>query len=306
MKKSVFLLVLMSIGATSPTLGADPQERTAILMGDTGARWEVTELYAWTVPGGFYESRFRLAVATDTFHIAIPPENLISIEVMDGKSEIRYLWMGQEQSISGKIISEQVGGKSGSGYAHMKIKELRQLKFKEGSAAIMEEDLPSYEFETALVLTDGTKVAVANLNRISAQSYTAVPLSGVKEGTVFTPHNDVGFLQGKTAPTITFEDVKSMEFPTENTVILTLKQGISETAKEEKVDTVSEGDLDDFDLREGDLDDLDLGEAKSDAGKILPKNWAYGFTGIYSKGYFFIPAKHVKAIEFGVDQEGSK
>ena len=95
-----------------------------------------------------------------------------------------------------------------------------------------------------------------------------------------------------------------MEFPTENTIILTLKRGIRDTRNEGKKDAGNEGKKDaDFDFIMGDLDDFDFGEDQSATGKLSPKNWAYGFTGIYSKGYFFIHGRHVKAIEFGVEQQ---
>ncbi len=171
----------------------------------------------------------------------------------------------------------------------------------------MKEEKPSpYRYETTLVLTDGTRVPVANLYRISSQSYSAAPLLGMKEGSSFTQYNDVGFLQEKTAPTIKFEDVKSMEFPTENSIILTLKQGINDTRNEGESDIDSKGKKDaDLDFLLGDLEDLDIdfSQGEKDAIKLSPKNWAYGFTGIYSKGYFFIHSKHVKAILFGVEQE---
>ena len=314
MKKVIFLLAIMLAGAPSAVLGADGQGRTAILTDSNDLVWEVTDLYSWTVPGPFLESRFRLAVVTDTFQVAIPPENLISIEKKGEDFEIRYRWLGKEQSISGRGMSDQIGGKMGGGHMYVKINELKKLTFKEGSGAIKEEKPPSYDFETTLVLTDGTKIPVANLVRISSQRYSAVPLSGVGEVTLFEQLNDVGFLQEKNAPTIRFEYVKSMEFPTEDTIVLTLKRlpgdtgnsGKSEPDKEAETDTDKEGEIDeDFEFLKDALGDLeiDFGQGESASGKPFPKNWTHGFTGIYSKGYFFIPARHVKAIEFGVEQE---
>jgi hypothetical protein len=301
MRKIVFLLVFMLAGAPSAVFGAERQERTAIMINHAGETWEITGVFVHTEPGGFYESRFCLTVVTDTFEVAIPPENLISVEVKGENCVVIYQWMGQEQTISGKVTSNIIGGKSEVGYVNWKFDNLKKLTFKENPGVMKEEKPPSYE--TTLVLTDGTKVPVANLKRISSQPYSAVPLSGVEAGTVFELHNDVGFLRGETAPTIKFEDIKSMEFPTENSITLTFKQGINDTRNEgESDDNKGESD-DDLDFLLGDLDDLDIdfGE-ESDTGKLSPKNWAYGFTGINRKGYFFIHGKHVKAIEFGVEQ----
>ena len=306
MKKVIFLLAIMLAGAPLTVLGADRPERTAILTDSNDLVWEVTDLYSWSVPGPFIESRFRLAVVTDTFQVSIPPENLISIEKKGEDFEIRYRWLGKEQSISGRVMSDQIGGKMGGGHMYVKINELKKLTFKAGSGAIKEEKPPSYDFETTLVLTDGTRISVANLVRISSQRYSAVPLSGVGEVTLFEQLNDVGFLQEKNAPTIRYEDIKSMEFPTEDTILLTLKRLPGDTGNSGKSEPDEETEIDeDFEFLKDALGDLDIdfGEDENAARKSFPKNWAYGFTGIYSKGYFFIPARHVKAIEFGVEQE---
>ena len=95
MKKVIFLLAIMLAGAPSAVLGADGQGRTAILTDMNNAVWEVTELYSWTVAGPFLESRFRLAVVTDTFQVAIPPENLISIEKKGGGFGVRIWLVGK-------------------------------------------------------------------------------------------------------------------------------------------------------------------------------------------------------------------
>jgi hypothetical protein len=312
MRKILHLVVLMVTAVPATVLGVGNPQRTAILIDKDGARWEVTDLYAWTNPGPFIESRFRLAVVTDTFHIAISPENLISIEKKGEDFEVRYRWMGRDHVISGKITSDQVGGKIGGGFTHVKINDLERLSFKEGVAGMKEEEPPPYEYETTLLLTDGTEVPVANLVRISAQTYSAVPLSGVEEVTVFEQLNDVGFLQEKNSPTFKFKDVKSMEFPTEDTIVLTLKrgtgssgdQGKGEVSEETAAPAEEEGEIDeDLEFLKGDLGDLDIdfGKGESGVGQPFPKNWAYGFTGICGKGYFFIPAKVVKAVEFGVE-----
>ena len=80
MKKIIILFAFMLIGVPSAVFSAQGPARTAILTDINNAVWEVTGIYSWTVPGPFVESRFRLAVVTDTFQVAIPPENLISIE----------------------------------------------------------------------------------------------------------------------------------------------------------------------------------------------------------------------------------
>ena len=300
MKKIVLALVFVLVGVPLAALGAERRDRSATLIDNAGTAWEITGVFIYSEPGGFYESRFCLTIVTDTFQVAIPPENLISVEVKGENCEVIYQWMGKRRNIAGRVASKLIGGESSVGNVTREFHNVRKLTFKHDPAVMkLEKPLP---YDTTLVLTDGTKVPVAKLLRVSSQPYPAAPSSGVDKGTVFDLYNDVGSLRGETAPTIKFEDVKSMEFPDENTLTLRFKQGFTET--DDKVET--EGGTRERGKSDGDflvkaLDELE--EDKGDAGKFLPKNWAYGFTGIYSKGYFFIPGKLVKSIEFGTGQK---
>ena len=297
MKKIVLALVFVLTGVPLAALGAERQDRSATLIDNAGTAWEITDVFIYSKPGGFYESRFCFTVITDTFHVASPPENLISVEVKGENCEVIYQWMGKRRNIAGKVASKLIGGKSSVGNVTREFHNVRNLTFKHDPAVMkLEKPLP---FDTTLVLTDGTKVPVAKLLRVSSQDYLAIPSSGIDKGTVFDLYNDVGFFRGETAPTIKFEDVKSMEFPNENTITLRLRQGVKDTPNKGRSDTRKKGVSDDDFLVRA-LDDLE--KEKGQAGKPLRKNWAYGFTGIYSKGYFFIPGRQVKAIEFGADQ----
>lgn len=296
MKKIGFLFALMLAAVPSAVFGADRQHRSATLIDNAGMAWEIRDVFIHSEPCGFYKSRFCLTVIKDIFRIAIPPENLISVEVEGENCVVTYRWMGRRQTISGMVASKRIGGESDAGYVSRELDNLKKLTFKEEPHVMKGEIPPAYE--ATLVLADGTRVPVAKLIRISAQPYAAAPLSGAPEGIAFEPHNDLGFLRGETAPTIRFEDIKSMEFPTENSITLTLKRGIKHTQIQDEKDN-SQGNKDEDFL----LDALkDLGEGRRDTSKTFLKNWAYGFTGICSKGYFFMQGKHVKAIEFSVDQ----
>ena len=300
MKKIVLALVFALAGVPLAVLGDERQDRTATLIDSADTAWEITDVFIYSKPDGFYESRFRLAVVTGTFHIAIPLENLISVEVKGKDCEVIYQWMGKRRTIAGRVASKLIGGESSVGNVTREFSNVERVTFK-GDPTDIEWEKP-LSYETTLVLTDGTKVPVAKLIRVSSQPHLAAPSSGVEKGTIFDLYNDISFLQGKTAPTIKFEDIESMEFPDENTLILRFKQDFTET--DDKVET--EGGTRERGKSDGDflvkaLDELE--EDKGDAGKFLPKNWAYGFTGIYSKGYFFIPGKLVKSIEFGTGQK---
>ena len=306
MKRIVLLLVLMLAGAPLAVSGVDRRSRSATLIDNTGTEWEITDVFVYSEPGGFYESRFCFAVTTDTFHVAIPPENLISVDVDEGNCIATYQWMGKTHTIIGKIASKLVGGKSNIGNVTRDFDNVKKLTFKQPPPGIKWEQ--PFLYESTLVLADGTKVPVAKLLRVSSQPYPASPSSGIDAGTVFDLYNDIGFLRGESAPTIRFEDVRSIEFPTENSITFTLKQGVNNARSEAENDADNKAESDnDNKGKAGDsfltqaLDDLL--KDKGDKGKPLPKNWAYGLTGIYSKGFFFIPCRHVKAVEFGNEEK---
>lgn len=180
-----------------------------------------------------------------------------------------------------------------AGYVHVRVDTLKEIRFTEDSAAIEEQPLPPLKYDTVLVLTNGSRVPAANLLRVSAQAYSAAPASGVDAGTVYTPQNDVDFFKARTAPTIEFEDIQSMEFPSENSILLTLRQGATQVSADP-----NQAALEDFDLLKGDIENLNLTDMDPNAGRLAPKNWAYGFSGVFDRGFFFIPAEHVKAVEF--------
>jgi len=300
MKKIVLALVFALAGVPLAVLGDERQDRTATLIDSAGTACEITDVFIYSKPDGFYKSRFRLAVVTGTFHIAIPLENLISVEVKGKDCEAIYQWMGKRRTIAGRVASKLIGGESSVGNVTREFSNVQRVTFK-GDPTDIEWEKP-LSYETTLVLTDGTKVPVAKLIRVSSQPHLAAPSSGVGKGTIFDLYNDVGSLRGETAPTIKFEDIESMEFPDENTLILRFKQGIKEAGdKGETEGAIRKGGKSDGDFLVKALDELQ-GD-KGDAGKPLRKNWAYGFAGIYSKGYFFIPGKLVKAIEFGTGQK---
>ena len=302
MKKILFLFICLMAGTSSAVFGADLGDREATLTDKAGTAWEITKVFIYTEPGGFYESRFCLTVVMDTLYVAIPTENLISVEMEGANCVAVYQWMGKRHRIFGRVVSKLVGGKGRFVYMTREFKNVKSLTFKE-APMVMKREKP-LTYDAILVLKDGTKVPVANLLRVSSQDYPAAPSAGVRGGTLFELYNDVGSLQGKNAPTIKYDDIESMAFPTPNSIMLTFKQGVNTMEKTSGKGTDNTGEKDPEKKKGGDEGFLlkaleDLGEEKRDTRKQYPKNWVYGFSGIFSKGYFFIDCGHVKAIEFG-------
>ena len=222
MKKILFLIIPVLIGVSSVAFGADLEDRQATLTDKAGTAWEITKVFIYTEPGGFYESRFCLTVDMGTLHVAIPAENLISVEMEGANCMAVYQWMGKRHRIFGRVVSKLVGGKGRFVYMTREFKNVKSLTFKE-TPVVMTTEKP-HIYDATLVLKDGIKVPVANLLRVSSQTYPAAPSAGVKGGSVFDLYNDVGFLQDQNAPTLKYEDIESMAFPTPNSIMFTFKQ----------------------------------------------------------------------------------
>jgi len=267
MKKIIILLALILAGLSLPVLGIEAQERTAVIVDKAGVTSDVTEI---SFSGDF--SRFykvfgkSIVIGTKTFEIAIPICNLISVEVKGESAEVRYQWMGYEKTISGELVSETFKGKTDFGEFKLNSSKLKRLTFKEGPTVVMKEEKP-LAYDATLVLTDGTKIPVANLKRHDSYWSSEGYLIGGR--TRYHHYTDFRFLRGESLLTVPFENLKTIEFGPEGKVDVMLKNGKSATGK---------------------LSDED------DAG-------VDGFTGLCDEGEFFINPDHVKSIEFGATQK---
>lgn len=267
MKTIIILLVLILVGLSLPVLGVEAQERTAVIVDKAGVTSEVTGISFSGDFSRFYNvSRKSIIIGTKTFEIAIPIGNLISIEVKGESAEVRYQWMGYEKTISGELGSATFKGKTDFGEFKLNVSKLKRLTFKEGPTVVMKEEKP-LTYDATLVLTDGTKIPVANLKRHDSYWSSKGYLIGGR--TRYYHYTDFSFLKGESLLTVPFENIKTIEFGPESKVDVTLKNGKSATGKLS-----------------------DEGGAGVD-----------GFTGLCDEGEFFINPEQVKSIEFGAAQK---
>lgn len=241
-KKVLFLIISVLMGVPSAAFGANLGDRQATLTDKTGTAWEITGVFIYSEPGGFYESRFCLTVVMDTLHVAIPTENLISVEMEGANCVAVYQWLGKRHRIFGKVLSKLVGGKGSLVNVTRGFKNVKSLLFKEAPMVMTRKKPLTYD--TTLGLKNGTRVPVSNLLRVSSQGYPAEPSAGVRGGDVFDLYNDIGFFRGETAPTIKYSDIKSMEFPSKNRILFTFKQGVDTMEKTSGKGTDNTGETD--------------------------------------------------------------
>ncbi len=270
MKKAIVFLLLGVFVVVPGELFA-ASKRTAIIEDTKGIVSEVTGLDFSRIPGKFYATYNRIGVSTSIFEIAIPLDSVISIKAKGGSVNVRYQYRGKEKTIIGKLMPGKFRGKSDFGDMEFSTSKLSKLTFKEPPIPSAEKEIAS--FDATIVLTDGSKVPVANLKRyyVTMEEKLFTTTIGVEKAykLVFNHKDDIRFFRGESLATVGFEKIKNITFQPDKKVTVTLKNGKQATG------TLSTEDEDDV----------------------------YGFTGIYEKGDFFIEPNHVKAIDFGATGE---
>ena len=251
-------------------------KRTAVILDTTGVSTEVTELDAPDQLAEFgFASLGAVVVQTENFLVAIRLRSVKSIDRKGQTAEVQYVVWGKESAITGVLLDRKITGKSDFGAFSLETSQLRQLTFKSPPLFAAREQAFPYPiaidkapaYDATLVLTDGTKVPVARLARFATYFSTKGYLIGGE--TQYRENADVRFLRGQSLVAIEFTALRTLQFGPGESITVTLKNGNTTTGQ------ISE--------REDDRVD--------------------GFTGIYEKGFFFIHARHVKAIQFGPVQE---
>lgn len=247
-------------------LGDTPAERTFTVVDGSETETEVTGL---RFSGNDNFSRFdttsgRIAVLTDIFQIAIPLENIVSIQSKEKEAEVTYVYLGDEKTITGTLEPGKFTGKSDFGDFELSSHDLTELKTSPPPSAKDDEEPPS--LDVTLVLKDGTEVQVGKLKRHDRYYSTSGYLIG---GSTRYPHyEDFRFLRGKSLATVQFSKIGSIDFGEKGAVTVTLKKGNKASG------TIS---------------------SDNDAG-------VHGFTGVNESGEFFIAPELVASIRFGSKQ----
>lgn len=268
MRKSAFFYCLVFCFVTTSFLFAEGTKRTAVIEDSAGVTTEVSDLRflrgderfgIYYMDHPFYDKEC-LGINTKAFDVLILTDSLISIEVKGGTATVLYQLRGIKKTLTGKLVHSYLDGKSDFGDMSLSIDKLKKLTFKEPAITNPQEGAISYTAK--LVLTDGSRVPVANLRRYDKYFSTAGYVSGgsISHG----QYADFRFLRGESLSIIDFKKIKRITFQSGKNVKVTLKNGKEAT---------------------GILSTQKRAEVE-------------GFTGIYEEGAFFIPPNHVKEIVF--------
>jgi len=297
----------MAIGDSSAT---QPVKRTTIVVDSSGTKTEVTDLEFtnddWRFdrhqmdvgkPDDYFmywDPSDWIAIKTTTFEFAIRLDSLISIEAKGKKVEVKYLWLNKEQTLQGSLESGTFQGKSDFGKFELASVDLKQLKsnpvpsnaplgtmvtvapeqFNQIVHAV--ENMIKTPFDATLVLLDGTKIKIGNLNR----QYKWILIkhehfANESRSNQYDFYDDFQFLRGKALASTSLDSLTSIEFGKKDDVTITTKDGKKAT-----------GTL-------------------TDSNEIVNGNNHFAgitaFSGISENGIFLIDPKEVKAIQFNLN-----
>ncbi len=265
MKQILWTAAILLIAVFVHTAVAEDAKRTATVVDKAGVLSEMTNLSFSAALEKFDNSYGRIAFSADPFDIAIPLDNLISIEAKGDGHTITYLWRGKELTTTGKLFSGEFTWKSDFGDLKLYTSKLKSIKF-DRAPTVKKEDEKAGNL-AILTVSSGAKVTVNNLKRHDRYYSREGYLIGGE--TRYGHYTDFRFLRGESLVTVDFKKIKRIDFTGEREVSVTLKN--------EKKGTMNIS-----------------AEAEADI---------VGFTGAFEKGEFFIAKEHVKIIEFGTAHE---
>jgi hypothetical protein len=290
-----------SSGDTSST-----PKRTATVVDSSGTKTEVTNWHFGSGSDDNLRRRFGLqsstplvAVNTTALEIAIPEDSLISLDFFllparevvagfpgaGGKGfEVKYLWAGKEHTVKGRLVAGDFIGESDFGGFDLALDKLKQLRLNPVPAPVRDEN--TSQFDSALVLLDGTKVRTGHLRRQYEYSYHNYVTR--EQGTAYFFFDDFRFLRGEALTTVGLTSISSIEFGEGHVVTVTLKNG-----------TKTAGTLN------GPVENsVDYLQSDADGGE---KGGMTHLSGIGENGWFLISPSLVKAIQFdSISGMGSK
>lgn len=262
MKRLVCSIVILFVVMSVVTARSEESKRTATVKDAAGVVSDVTDI---RFSAGDHLKKFNnlyrhIGLSADLFDIAIPIDNLISVEAKGDSHAVSYLWRGKELTITGKLLSEEFAGKSDFGDLKLHTSKLLSLNFHQSPKP--EEKKEEVSERATLTLEDGTQITVNTFRRhdryYSREGY-------IIGGRIrYRHYTDFRFLRGESLITVKFAEIKRIEFVGEKEVSVTLKNG------------------------------------KKASGTISKEKGAdiNGFTGVFEKGEFFVEKKRVKSIDF--------
>lgn len=263
---------LLSVSAFS----AEQPTRNGTLTDMAGVKSDLTDI-SFTASRNEYSSVKKFASGSDSvaiagksMEIAIPLDNLKSLETKNGITTAVYLWRGQETNFMGKIEAGKLKGKTEFGDFEVPSDKVATLVLPNPSQNLPKELTDALtaqkdRFKATVVLKDGTKIAADCLKRFVYYSYysTAGYIIGGSTSYVNNHFTDLRFMRGEAKTTLDFAKLKSVEFG-DGGITVTLASGTS-----------SPGKLYD----------------ETEAGTT-------GFTGFCDKGQFYVEIKAIKSILF--------
>jgi hypothetical protein len=170
----------------------------------TGKRFEFTELFQFE------------------------PMTVVSQSSRGREFEVRYVWQGRDTVISAALAEGIITGKSDLGDFSLPTMQLRALTFRTPPSSGAGESVPGPRaFDTVLILTDGTRVPVADLRRFTSYFSSKGYVSGGEM--VRATARNLAVVRGESHTVVSFDNITTIESGRRDSVRVALKNGSTGT-----------------------------------------------------------------------------
>jgi len=171
----------------------------------------------------FYRASDALSISTPDFEVAVPTDQLLSIQVTGSSAEVTYNWRGQPITVSGELQGE-ITGKSDFGDFKLSAAKVRQLSFSSPPNPT-KANRPSLAVSVVVTLKSGKRMTLSSFQRHhSFYSTEGYILGG---STRYHHLTDFRFQRGESLATLKFDAIRKLEFGDGNTVTVILMNGTS-------------------------------------------------------------------------------
>lgn len=227
-------------------------------------------------PEGRYDFRFSFpphgssfVVIRKSVDLTIPLNMIFSINFNGKNCEVKYQFMGQNKSVSGKYLSGEFVGGSDFGSFKIKSDKVKEIVFTKKPIKVNPPILNS-----TLVLNDGESFLVRDLRIIDLfiGEGHSLYINWAPTNTFVHKETEVIFKKGESLISVPFGKISEINvLPEKKTFIVKLKSGKHLNGTYLKFDEKQEGTID-------------------------------GFSGVSNEGGFFVNIEYIKRVEFNTKQ----
>lgn len=203
-------------------------------------------------------------ILQDTVQLSIPINLLLSLKFNGSKCEVKYIFMDETKTVSGKYLQGDFEGDGDFGAMNIKPGQVQEIVFGEPAPIIKAPVLDS-----KLILKNGTVIPVREADMVTIDLFSDKYESSMFKNeyhmdTFLNNDSEITFLKGVSTVSVPFKNISKLElFPEKGELSITLKNGKTADGKFTPNDEKAKGTIE-------------------------------GFAGICNEAGFFVPIEHIK------------